>query len=410
MKKPMKVLATLGIATTLFTTMPGGNAYASGETGVVEVKADNLYLRSADDFNSKPIRVLHKGEAYITYAKSNGMYNLGGNQWVTASPTYVNFKSNDNQGSTNQGNTNQGNANQGLEYIEGVVTIKAENLFVRQKADFDSKALKTVHKGETYVVYAKQNGMYNVGGDQWVTASPTYVSFASGSATGGNNNTNNNTNNNNNSNNTVEQASGKIQVIVPNLYVRNAASFDATPVDVVTQGEILTVYGKQNGLYKIGENRWITASSTYVTTNINSGSSNNSNNGNSSQGGVANAEDIVAYGMKFMGMPYIWASSSPSNGGFDCSGFIYYVFKNNGYDIYRTNVEGYWNQVQRLSKPSVGDLVFFQNTYRVGPSHIGIYIGDGKFLNANSSKGIAIDNLSNSYWTSKFLGYGRLSK
>lgn len=397
MKKPMKVLATLGIATALFTSIPSGNAHAYGETGVVKVKAENLYLRSADDFNSKPIRVLHEGEEYVTYAKSNGMYNLGGNQWITASSKYVDFKAN-----TNQGNTNQGNENQGLEDINGVVTIEVENLFIREQADFNSKTVKTVHEGETYKVYAKKNGMYNLGGNQWVTASSKYVSFSGGSANSGNNN------NSNNNNNNVEQASGKIQVIVPNLYVRNAADFSATPVDVVTQGSVLTVYGKQNGMYKIGENRWVTASSTYVTTNINSNTGGSSSGGE--QVGVTNAQDIVAYGMKFMGMPYIWASSNPSNGGFDCSGFIYYVFKNNGYDIYRTNVEGYWNQVQRVSKPSVGDLVFFQNTYRVGPSHIGIYIGDGKFLNANSSKGIAIDNLSNSYWTSKFLGYGRLSK
>jgi cell wall-associated NlpC family hydrolase len=100
-------------------------------------------------------------------------------------------------------------------------------------------------------------------------------------------------------------------------------------------------------------------------------------------------------------MPYVWASASPSNGGFDCSGFISYVF-----GVGRQDVNGYWNSVSKVSSPQPGDLVFFQNTYKDGPSHIGIYVGNDQMIHAGD-KGIAYASLSSSYNQKHFLGYGR---
>ena len=101
-------------------------------------------------------------------------------------------------------------------------------------------------------------------------------------------------------------------------------------------------------------------------------------------------------------MPYVWASASPSNGGFDCSGFISYVF-----GVGRQDVAGYWNSVSKVSSPQPGDLVFFQGTYKAGPSHIGIYVGNDQMIHAGD-KGIAYSSLSSSYNQKHFLGYGRL--
>ncbi len=100
-------------------------------------------------------------------------------------------------------------------------------------------------------------------------------------------------------------------------------------------------------------------------------------------------------------MPYVWGSASPSNGGFDCSGFISYV-----YGVGRQDVAGYWNSVSKVSSPQPGDLVFFQGTYKAGPSHIGIYVGNGQMIHAGD-KGIAYSSLSDSYNQKHFLGYGR---
>ncbi|MEX0415134.1 NlpC/P60 family protein [Bacillus sp. C30] len=111
---------------------------------------------------------------------------------------------------------------------------------------------------------------------------------------------------------------------------------------------------------------------------------------------------VIGKARQYLGMPYVWGSASPSNGGFDCSGFISYI-----YGVGRQDVAGYWNSVSKVSSPQPGDLVFFQGTYKAGPSHIGIYVGNDQMIHAGD-KGIAYASLSSSYNQKHFLGYGRL--
>ncbi|MDC2866134.1 NlpC/P60 family protein [Bacillus sp. BP-3] len=110
---------------------------------------------------------------------------------------------------------------------------------------------------------------------------------------------------------------------------------------------------------------------------------------------------IIGKAEQYLGKPYVWGSASPSNGGFDCSGFISYI-----YGVGRQDVAGYWNSTTHISDPQPGDLVFFQGTYKAGPSHIGIYAGNGQMIHAGD-KGIAYSDLSSSYNQKHFLGYGR---
>ncbi|HDR7514118.1 NlpC/P60 family protein [Bacillus mobilis] len=114
-----------------------------------------------------------------------------------------------------------------------------------------------------------------------------------------------------------------------------------------------------------------------------------------------NVGGVIGKAQGYLGLPYVWGSASPSNGGFDCSGFISYI-----YGVGRQDVAGYWNSVSKVSSPQPGDLVFFQGTYKPGPSHIGIYVGNGQMIHAGD-KGIAYSSLSSSYNQKHFLGYGR---
>ncbi|MBZ8122816.1 N-acetylmuramoyl-L-alanine amidase [Bacillus thuringiensis] len=114
------------------------------------------------------------------------------------------------------------------------------------------------------------------------------------------------------------------------------------------------------------------------------------------------APGVIGKAKQYLGMPYVWGSASPSNGGFDCSGFISYIF-----GVGRQDVAGYWNSVSKVGSPQPGDLVFFQGTYKAGPSHIGIYVGNGQMIHA-SDKGIAYGDINSSYNQKHFLGYGRL--
>lgn len=119
----------------------------------------------------------------------------------------------------------------------------------------------------------------------------------------------------------------------------------------------------------------------------------------------AGGGDLISTAKSVMGTPYVWGGTSPS--GFDCSGFIYWAHKQSGNDIGRTNVDGYYNRSQIVNNPQPGDLVFFENTYKSGISHMGIYLGGGQFIHAGSSTGVAITSVNNSYWSQHFHSYKR---
>jgi cell wall-associated NlpC family hydrolase len=102
-----------------------------------------------------------------------------------------------------------------------------------------------------------------------------------------------------------------------------------------------------------------------------------------------------------IGTPYV--AGGTSSKGFDCSGFSSYVFEKMGVDLPRTSA----SQAQtgkKIAKSDLiaGDLVFF-NTNGRGVSHVGIYVGDGKFAHASSSKGVTISNLSDSYYVNRYV-------
>lgn len=117
------------------------------------------------------------------------------------------------------------------------------------------------------------------------------------------------------------------------------------------------------------------------------------------------ASTVIQEAKKLIGIPYVWGGSSSS--GFDCSGFIYYVFNKAGFSTGRYNAEGFYSRSYDVDQPQPGDLVFFKNTYKKGISHIGIYIGDNQFINANDS-GVTIDSLStNTYFKQHFDSFKR---
>ncbi len=119
------------------------------------------------------------------------------------------------------------------------------------------------------------------------------------------------------------------------------------------------------------------------------------------------AAAIVSTAKEYIGVPYRWAGTTPS--GFDCSGFVQYVFKANGISLNRTAATQYAHgSYVAKSDLRAGDLVFFQNTYKAGISHVGIYIGSGQFIHASSSKGVTISDLSSSYYVNHYYGARRI--
>ncbi|KZE38792.1 hypothetical protein AV656_07775 [Bhargavaea cecembensis] len=104
----------------------------------------------------------------------------------------------------------------------------------------------------------------------------------------------------------------------------------------------------------------------------------------------------IAQGLK--GIPYKWGGTTTA--GFDCSGYIYYVLKQAGVSHSRTSAAGYYDRSFDISNPQPGDFVFFRGTYGGANhvSHMGFYLGNGKFIHASSSQGITVSSVNDSYW------------
>jgi cell wall-associated NlpC family hydrolase len=117
-------------------------------------------------------------------------------------------------------------------------------------------------------------------------------------------------------------------------------------------------------------------------------------------GGNVASTKILKTAAQYKGVPYVFGGTTPR--GFDCSGYVQYVFARHGIRLTRTAdtqaLEGKFVSKKNL-KP--GDLVFF-TTYEPGASHVGIYAGNNLFWNATSSRGIMLSNLTDSYWGPRY--------
>jgi len=116
-------------------------------------------------------------------------------------------------------------------------------------------------------------------------------------------------------------------------------------------------------------------------------------------------QQILSFAARFLGTPYSWGGTSP--GGFDCSGFIQYVYRNSGISLSRTS-EAQFNNGVAVSRSDLrpGDIVFF-HTYSSGASHVGIYVGNNTMINS-SNGGVSYDDMTDGYWGSRYLGARRV--
>lgn len=120
----------------------------------------------------------------------------------------------------------------------------------------------------------------------------------------------------------------------------------------------------------------------------------------------AKTDSIVKTAEKYLKTPYKFGGDSPK--GFDCSGFTKFVYEKNGSKLPRTaDIQYKQGKSVERSKLKPGDLVFF-TTYEPGPSHVGIYYGNGKFIHASSSRGVMFSRLDETYWKPRYLGARRI--
>ncbi len=119
------------------------------------------------------------------------------------------------------------------------------------------------------------------------------------------------------------------------------------------------------------------------------------------------AAEIVREALEYLGTPYLWGGQSPR--GVDCSGLVYVVFGRHLQSLTRTSSFDYFHVGVPVERSGLqpGDLVFF-TTYAPGPSHVGIYVGDGKFVHASTeSRRVATSSLEESYYAARYVGARR---
>lgn len=128
------------------------------------------------------------------------------------------------------------------------------------------------------------------------------------------------------------------------------------------------------------------------------------------QGWTNKAEDIIINALGLLGIEYKYGGATPESG-FDCSGFVRYVFKQATNMSLPHGARAISQLGQKITPNELkpGDLVFF-NTLKSTFSHVGIYLGDNKFIHApRAGQSVRIENMNNQYWTSRYNGATRIA-
>lgn len=117
------------------------------------------------------------------------------------------------------------------------------------------------------------------------------------------------------------------------------------------------------------------------------------------------SEQLVSYSKNWLGVPYRYGGNTTD--GIDCSGFIKNIFHYIGYNLPRTAQQQY-DFTRKIPEKNVkqGDLAFFRRRGKI--FHVGLYIGDNKIIHSSSSKGVIIQDLSDSWLKSNFYSFGRI--
>jgi len=312
-------------------------------------------------------------------------------------------------------------SSKGVKYGIGFVT--GSGLRLRSSMSTDAKTLDTASKNEVVVIVSKHGDWYKVIYD--LKEGYMHGDYLNVSTT-----------------ENAELGYGKVTASA--VKVRSGAGTSYSELDKAKRGEKAYIIGINNGWYRvIFENTVGYIRSDYLElteapyenqsssknpkffrggkstgTDVSAGalngssgtSSGSTSSGSSTSSGTASGNKIVATAKQYLGVPYKWGGTDPS--GFDCSGFVYYVLRCNGINVSRTQTAMYAEGTP-VSKANLqpGDAVFFQNTYKAGLSHVGIYVGGGQFIHAPSSgKVVSYADLNSDYYIAHYYGAVRYTK
>ena len=390
------------------------------EDDICYIRSDYLDLTEAPYENkssSKSPKFFRGGKSLGTEPSAEALNGTTGSSKEESTSQETPPSADTSTGNKEENTTSSNVTAEGIKYGIGFTT--GSGLRLRNTASTSGKIIDSANKNEVVVVLEKTGDWYKVIYD--LKEGYMHGDYLKVSAV-----------------ENAELGYGKVNTTKVNL--RSGPGTSHGVVDTASKGEKAYIVGINNGWYKVifgtnvcyvrsdyldltetpYENKSSSKSPKFYRGGKSLGiepsasalnGSSSSNTGSGSTGSVSSGkvtgEQIVAKAKQYLGVPYKYGGSSPS--GFDCSGFVYYVYRNLGINISRTQTVMY-SQGKPVSKSDLqpGDLVFFQNTYKAGLSHVGIYVGDGQFIHApQSGKVVSYSNLNSAYNTSHYYGAAR---
>ena len=354
---------------------------SSSETGTIN--GTYVRLRSGASTSSSILAVFNKGDTVTITGTSGDWYQVNYNG--TSGYVYQTYVTKDSVGSNSSGSS--GSSETG--------TINGTDVRFRSGASTSSSILGVFGKGDTVTITGTSGDWYQVSYNG--TSGYVYKTYVTkGSTSSGSSESF-----------TVSEDSGDATIRGTYVRVRSGPSTSSSILAVVNTGDKMSITGKTGDWYRVSYN----GSTGYVYSSYlikDSEAQSTAVASSSSSSGSSAGNAIVATAKQYLGVPYVYGGTSPS--GFDCSGLVYYVYKQNGYSVYRTATAQYQNgsYVER-SDLQPGDILIFYNSGMTGIGHAGIYIGDNQFIHASSGGGkVMISSLSQDYYNTHYYGARRV--
>lgn len=337
------------------------SALSADRTGTVTAES-GLFLRTKAAKNAPVLKTLSKGTIVcVLETGTDGWYHISVDNYIGyVSGEYIRLDEAAPSPQPEQAPTDTPPAQTETPADSRLGVVTALTLNIRSGPDTNHEKVGTLSLGAQVTIQGEENGWYKI---EKGYISSEYISFDL---------------------NSVQAPKRTGFVNTASLNVRSGPSTVHTKVATLSSGEEVTILGEVDGWYKL-ENGYV--SSEYITLS------------DGSKSGSLQSQ-IVAYAKKFLGYPYVLGGRGPNS--FDCSGLVYYVYKNFGYTVNRTATTQLSDGVAvKKADLQPGDLVFF-NSAGTGASratHVGIYIGGGQFLHASSPKvGVVISDLYSNYY------------